>query len=333
MKKFSKLVAVLTLGFTLLLSCSKSDAPSTNSSEVPTLSTTATSSLTTTTANCGGNISSIGTSPVTVRGVVWSTTTNPTIALTTKTNDGTGTGTFMSAITGLVAGTTYYVRAYATNNAGTAYGNELSFATTTAVNLQGVTICTQVWKTKNLDVSTYSDGTPIPQVTDPSDWSALTTGAWCYYNNATDMGTIYGKLYNWYAVAGIYDAASAANPALRKNLAPTGWHVPTDAEWTSLTTCLGGISLAGGKMKETGTAHWNSPNTGADNSSGFTGLANGYRNYTGTFYNLGGYGNWWSLSEYGSAEALCLSLKYDGGNSTRGHDLKQSAFSVRCLKD
>lgn len=101
------------------------------------------------------------------------------------------------------------------------------------VNIAHVTICKQVWATKNLDVTTYMDGTPIPQVTDPTAWANLTTGAWCYYNNLAASNATYGKLYNWYAVAGIYDAASLANPTLRKKLAPTGWHIPTDAEWTT----------------------------------------------------------------------------------------------------
>ena len=89
-----------------------------------------------------------------------------------------------------------------------------------------VKIGTQVWMTKNLNVSRYSDGTPIPQVTDPTQWEGLATGAWCYYNNDAANGITYGKLYNWYAVAGIYDAASLANPVLRKKLAPVGYHIP-----------------------------------------------------------------------------------------------------------
>src|ERR1035437_4904310 len=135
---------------------------------------------------------------------------------------------------------------------------------TPPVSIPSVTICTQSWMLKNLDVSTYRNGDLIPEVTDGSAWSALTAGAWCWYNNdsATNAST-YGKLYNWYAVN---------DP---RGLAPTGWHVPSDAEWTTLSTCLGGNAVAGGAMKETGTTHWTSPNTGATNSSGFTGLPGG----------------------------------------------------------
>ena len=199
------------------------------------------------------------------------------------------------------------------------------------VNLPNVTICSQVWTTTNLNVSTYRDGTIIPQVTDPTAWANLTTGAWCNYNNSTSNGTTYGKLYNWYAVAGIHDVASAANPALRKNLAPTGWHVPTDAEWTILTNCLGGENVAGGKMKA--TTLWLSPNTSATNSSGFTGLPGGYRFYTGTFNVIGNYGLWWSASEFDTTYAWSRYLYYYYGNATRDYYSKNLGFSVRCLRD
>ena len=201
------------------------------------------------------------------------------------------------------------------------------------VNIPQVTICTQVWATKNLDVTTYSDGTPIPQVTNPTAWAGLTTGAWCYYNNDAANNATYGKLYNWYAAAGIYDAASLANPTLRKNLAPTGWHVPTHAEWTTLTTCLGGETVAGGKMKETGTAHWQSPNTDATNSSGFTGLPGGIHDNGGTFNYFGNFGFWWSSSEYDTANAWYRNLNYYNGSADRFDVGKASGFSVRCLRD
>jgi uncharacterized protein (TIGR02145 family) len=202
------------------------------------------------------------------------------------------------------------------------------------VNIPQVTICTQVWTTKNLDVTAYSDGTPIPQVTDPMEWANLTTGAWCYYNNDPANNAVYGKLYNWYAAAGIYNAASLANPTLRKNLAPAGWHVPTDAEWTTLTACLGGKSVAGGKMKETGTAHWTTPNTDATNSSGFTGLPGGYRYPIGMFSPIGGYGYWWSSSETSAKNGWYYWLYYDFGDAviSKSGD-KIDGFSVRCLKD
>ena len=205
---------------------------------------------------------------------------------------------------------------------------------------QSVTNCNQTWTKQNLNVSKYTDGTPIPQVTDPTQWANLTTGAWCYYNNDPANEAIYGKLYNWYALAGIYDAASANNPALRKKLAPTGWHVPIDAEWSSLVNCLdpnadGGNNfpnIAGGKMKSTSTL-WISPNTDATNASGFTGLPGGCRLYYGSFNAIGGGGGWWSSSEYGTASAWIRGLEYDHGYAVReGYD-KEGGFSVRCIKD
>ena len=139
----------------------------------------------------------------------------------------------------------------------------------------------QIWATKNLDVATYRNGDAIPQVQDIAAWANLNTGAWCYYENTTT----YGKLYNWYAVN---------DP---RGLAPIGFHIPSEAEWTRLIEYLGGDYIAGGKMKESGTSHWISPNTDATNSSGFTGLPGGYRNNNGTFGGIGAYGYWWSSSE------------------------------------
>src|ERR1035437_5597261 len=156
---------------------------------------------------------------------------------------------------------------------------------TPPVSIPSVTICSQIWMLNNLEVTTYRNGDPIPQVTDSIQWVNLTTGAWCYYNNNSANGPVYGKLYNWYAVN---------DP---RGVAPAGWHVPSDAEWTTLSTCLGGDLIAGGPMKETGTTHWTYANSGATNSSGFTGLPGGYRTNVGTFNVVGSAGGWWSSTE------------------------------------
>jgi uncharacterized protein (TIGR02145 family) len=201
-----------------------------------------------------------------------------------------------------------------------------------------VTIGTQKWMKKNLDIATYRDGTAIPEVTDAGDWAGLTTGAWCYYTG-TD-GTIYGKLYNWYAVKGITvkeDATPTAEQiAARKELAPTGWHVPSDEEWTTLTTFLdqeAPTGNVGGKMKETGEAHWYNPNTGATNSSGFTALPGGYRANDGSFYNIGNNGVWWSSTEHTTTYAGYRDLNFSNGNVYRNNYNKTFGFSVRCLRD
>ena len=184
-----------------------------------------------------------------------------------------------------------------------------------------VTICNQTWTKSNLNVSHYRNGDVIPQVTDPTAWANLTTGAWCYYNNDPANGAIYGKLYNWYAVN---------DP---RGLAPQGWHVPTDAEWTILANCLGGESIAGGQMKESGFAHWLSPNTDATNSSGFTALPGGYRYDYSAFYSINFNSYWWSSTGYDTANSLLRTINYNYGYLGAGYHLNQFGFSVRCVKN
>ena len=197
----------------------------------------------------------------------------------------------------------------------------LTTPSTTAVFLPTIVIGTQQWMEKNLEVVTYRNGDIIPQVTDPAAWASLTTGAWCYYYNDAEYGAIYGKLYNWYAVN---------DP---RGLAPQGWHIPTDAEWTILTDKLGGTSVAGGKMKTTGTTSWYSPNTGATNESGFTGLPGGYRYFDGASYGLSYVGFWWSSSEASTTNAWIHNLIFTDDNAGRVYYDKVYGFSVRCLRD
>lgn len=186
-----------------------------------------------------------------------------------------------------------------------------------------ITICNQVWALKNLDVTRYRNGDLIPQVTDVAQWASLTTGAWCWYNNdSSTYASTYGKLYNWYAVN---------DP---RGLAPQGWHISSDPEWSStLSNCLGGSTIAGGKMKEMGTSHWLSPNTGANNSSGFTGLPGGSRNDAGSFSNINSNGYWWSSWESSVPNAYARFLRYDGGEINPGVLNKRYGLSVRCLRD
>lgn len=205
---------------------------------------------------------------------------------------------------------------------------------------QSVSNCGLTFTKQNLNVSKYSDGTPIPQVQDPSAWANLTTGAWCYHSNNTANGPVYGKLYNWYAVMGIYDSVSLVNPALRKKLAPTGWHIPSDNEWTQVTTCLGGELLAGGKMKATGTLEsntglWSHPNSDATNESGFTGLPAGYRWNDGTFQVTEIIGQWWSSTEYFflPSDAIFRGLYFSLAYVSNGPVDKTSGLSVRCIKN
>ncbi len=187
--------------------------------------------------------------------------------------------------------------------------------------LPTIQIGTQKWMSKNLDVAFYRNGDPIPQVTDPTAWAGLTSGAWCYYNNDPIQGSKYGKLYNWYAVN---------DP---RGLAPQGWHIPSDAEWTTLDNTLGGSSVAGGKMKEPGTLNWTTPNSGADNSCGWAGLPGGSRNFDGAFNNVGSLGGWWSSKENSPTNAWLRGLNSNNGSLGRFTTTKQLGFSVRCIRD
>lgn len=295
-----------------------------------TLTTNAATNMTSNSATLGGNVTNDGNATVTERGICYSISQNPTTS-NSKMAIGTGTGSFSNTITGLTANTTYYVRAYAINSQGTAYGNEVSFKTSSELNtvtdIDGniyhtVTIGTQVWMVENLKTTKYNDGTSIPNVTtDNTVWTNLLTPGYCWYNNdETTYKSTYGALYNWYTVN-------------TGKLAPLGWHVPTDTEWTTLTTYLGGGSIAGGKLKETGTSHWSSPNTGATNETGFTAIPVGGRGNYGAFGSIGYDGNWWSSAEGSAGNAWSWYLVYNLSNVARFNYLKSCGFSVRCVRD
>ena len=188
-----------------------------------------------------------------------------------------------------------------------------------------VTICDQVWMLKNLNVDHYRNGDPIPKVTDDATWNALTTGAYCYYNNdSVSYAATYGKIYNGYAVR---------DP---RGLAPAGWHIPDNYEWINLRNCVGGGFTAGGPLKEAGTAHFISPNEGATNLSGFTGLPGGGRFEYGFFVGIREAGVWWSSSIYETNPDLILGWvvdTYSEGLGILGFSTQAGGASVRCLKD
>jgi uncharacterized protein (TIGR02145 family) len=193
------------------------------------------------------------------------------------------------------------------------------------------------WVTTNATHTAYSDGTLIPEVQLGATWDALTTGAWCYYNNDPLLGAVYGKLYNWYAVVGIYDAASLSNPALRKSFAPngSGLMVPSLSDYNTLATCLGGGSVAGGKMKEVGTTHWTSPNTSATNSSGFTSLPGGYRErFSTSFIGINTTCYFWTKTETDATTSSYFGQAYNtAASGTSGVTHKALGMSVRLLLD
>ena len=309
-----------------------------------TLTTTEVTEIRVESAVSGGNITDNGGTYLTAWGVCWGTTSNPT----TNNNKTTevDTSSFISTINGLKPSTKYYIRAYATNSAGTAYGNELSFTTSTIGSIifnhdltygsisdidgniyKTIQIGTQLWMAENLKTTRYNEGTSIPDVTDNNEWTNLTKGGYSWYNNdESSFKTTYGALYNWYAVTD------------HRNLCPTGWHVPTDKEWNTLYIYIGDDA---GKVKETGTTHWLSPNTGATNETGFTGLAGGIRwdSPVNQFGDIGFTGSWWSATSVDPSGlgADIFSEDYLTGGSNfwnEGNQInKTNGGSVRCLKD
>ena len=183
-----------------------------------------------------------------------------------------------------------------------------------------VTVGTQVWMVENLKTTKYNDGTEIPLVTGTSEWMNIHTPAYCWYDNDDSNKNPYGALYNWYAVN-------------TGKLAPDGWHVPTQAEWLTLMEFIGGEEADAGKVKEEGTAHWNSPNTGATNETGLTLLPGGRRFKTGVFDLKGSQGFYYAFEEGNSGDGRGYVFFYNISNFGVMVDLKTIGFSVRCIKD
>jgi uncharacterized protein (TIGR02145 family) len=320
MKHLLGLVCVFSAMY--VVSCKEDPKP-------PVVLTEDVTEITATTAVSGGTIKDDGGDVIISSGVCWSTSGEPTIE-DSKTSE-SGASPFVSDITQLLPGTSYNVRAYATNSGGTGYGNTITFKTYAVCDADGngyhsVTIGTQTWLTENLRTTKYNDSTAIPSVN--NNWGSLTTGACCTYLIRTDSDFIatFGRLYNWYAVG-------------TGKLAPAGWHVATDDEWAQLSDYLG--SDAGSKLKEAGSTHWTSPNLGATNETGFTALPGGYRSQGGgSFDGLGRVGIWWTATEVPAPEEIPVSVYahyrdmrcYDIGVYSFG-EYKGAGLSVRCVKD
>jgi uncharacterized protein (TIGR02145 family) len=314
---------------------------------VAVLTTTAITSITQTTAVSGGNITADGGGSVTARGVCWSTATGPTTA-DSKTTNGTGTGEFTSAITDLTGGTTYNVRAYATNSVGTAYGNEISFTTSSAVTTvtdidgniyNAVTIGTQTWMAENLKTTKYQNGDLIGTTT-PASLNIQSENTpkyqWAQDGNESNVAT-YGRLYTWYAITD------------SRNVCPTGWHISTDAEWTTLTNYLEnngyGYEGSGSDIAKSiaATSGWDTysyslagtigDDQASNNSSGFTALPGGIRDNFGSFLGMGYESHWWSSTEVNTNDAWCWFVYNDDKYVERLDIYKIGGFSVRCLKD
>jgi uncharacterized protein (TIGR02145 family) len=301
-------------------------------------------SLAETTAVSGGNISDDGGADITAFGICWSKNSNPTIT-DTHTVDGNGRNSYQSIISGfeLTSGIVYYVRAYATNSAGTGYGNQVSFTTLgiipkifnqsltygSVTDIDGniyktIQIGTQTWMAENLETTKYNDGTQITLISDQQTWTEIYTShapAYCWFNDDIRSKDIYGALYSWNAVE-------------TGKLCPTGWHVPSRTEMTSMATFLGGVDLAGGKLKESGTGHWFTPNQGATNESGFTAISLYGRTDVTFSYAFGVYAQWWSSTYQDGTNVYAMSLTYSTGTLYFGGGFPYwYGFPVRCVKD
>ena len=286
------------------------------------------------TASGGGFIGQFDGPAITAKGICWGNNPAPDTS-DFKTYDGYGNEAFTSHITGLVPDTRYFVRAYAQNRSGISYGEEISFTTPkeppygTVLDREGhlyqtVIIGDQEWMAENLVTAYYSNGDPIPNVPDALEWSQLQfNGAWCDYNNSPSFSKIYGKLYNWHAVA---------DP---RNVCPTGWHVPSNNDFIVLSDYLGGPQIAGGKLKETGTEHWKSPNTGATNETGFTFLPSPQRFESGNFvYEFNGdTGFLWTTTSNNWTVGWLWSAGYNSMEIQNYSIEMNRGFPVRCIKD
>ena len=301
--------------------------------KVPEVITTDISDITESSCKCGGEVILDGGSPVTARGICWSTAELPTIS-DNKTNNGQGSGVFSTEITGLELNTIYYLRAYATNDIGTGYGEIKSVTPGTIMDIDGniyhtVTIGSQIWIAENLKVKRYRNGDEIPTTSAKLNVSQQPKYQWAYDENTGFIST-YGLLYTWFVVTD------------SRGLCPAGWRVPADSDWHTLALYLDAdavnwldeSSIAGGKLKELGTRNWNSPNTGANNETGFTALPGGERvGINATFYSIGDDANYWTSTEESYNTSWNRKMFYNNAFLQRYPSEKTDGYSVRCLKE
>jgi uncharacterized protein (TIGR02145 family) len=315
-------------------------------STVPTLTTTVVTSITSESAVSGGTITDDGGGDIIAKGISWNTTPDWYIYSDDDAIDGagTGSGSFVSHLSGLTPGTTYYVKAYAVNSMGIGFGHTISFTTEASIitkilfnsdltygtvdDIDGniyktIQIGEQTWMAENLKSTKFNDGESIPLVTDNAKWGSQLTPGYSWYNNdPVSYKDIYGALYNWYTAAS-------------RKLCPAGWRVPDSNDYNVLYNYLGADSVVGSRMKEIGYTHWLSPNNGANNSSGFTGLPGGVRRADGLFVNLHFISNWWTTSEaQDPGVAISAYLNSDITNLyLLDYSTKSLGSSVRCIKN
>ncbi|RPJ73439.1 MAG: PKD domain-containing protein [Alphaproteobacteria bacterium] len=322
MKRLFLFYVILFSSILLNISCEKGSAPVAAFTATPTsgiaphsvsFTDQSTNSPTSWNWNYGDGVTSTSRNP----SYTYSSAGTYTVILTATNSNGSDTETKTNYIT-------------VTEIDGIIFNPSLTYGAVTDIDgntYKTIQIGTQTWMAENLKTTKYNDNTAIPLVTNNYSWSGLNNPAYCWYGNYKGAyKSTYGALYNWYAVSTTTNGS--------KNICPTGWHVPTDVEWTTLTDFLGGESVACGKLKEIGTTHWSKPNTDATNESGFTALPGGYRNhYNGDFINVGYYGCWWSATELDTIFVGYRFLSYYDSDLGRYGDNKQNGFSVRCVRD
>ena len=295
----------------------------------PIVATAPISEITSVSAKAGGIIISDFGSAITERGICWSTNPDPSTSDNKVIGESADT-VFSGEITGLTPNTTYYLRAYAINSIGTGYGDELLLKTYTGSVTDidenvyfTVTIGGQIWMVENLKTTKYKNGELIG-TTVPANLNISAESApkyqWPYDGDESNINT-YGRLYTWHAITDT------------RGICPTGWHVPSESEQMILTSFLGGPEIAGGKLKESSATNWLAPNTGADNSSGFTALPGGIRYSWGQYLSKGSIGFFWSASERDITTGKDLYVNSDSGAANHGSWDKNFGFSLRCLKD
>lgn len=319
----------------------------------PVVVTNSIDSITENSAFGRGEVTSDGGAPLLSRGFCWSFSPDPDIN-DDRSEEGGGTGIFGGYLTGLQSNTTYYVRAYATNNAGhTGYGTSLNFTTSlppnTVADIDGnvyqvVQIGSQVWMAENLKVTRYADGTSVPYKASEADWAATSASqrgyGWLDGNSAHKH--TYGAFYNWLAASN--GQSSSANPSSTQGICPDGWHLPSDEEWKEMEKAIGMSSTEandidlrgtteGGELKETGTSLWTSPNTGATNEHGFNGRPNGYVSKFGKYEDSTIEGSWWTATEASTDNAWYRGVYFDHSRIRRNNYGKIDGFGVRCVRD
>lgn len=292
-------------------------------SVLPTVSMTGLSEIFPNSIRFNAQVLSDGGGHITSKGIVYGTQPQPTL-LDQSATSGTDNGAFEGTITNLLPNTKYYFRAFATNELGTRYSNQLLENTPPLVTdvdgniYKGIKIGTQVWLNKNLMVTKYQNKDTIDEVIPDGLWQNLLSGGWSNIDNSANNNEVYGKLYNWFAVSD------------ERKICPQGWKIPSDDDWTVLTSYLGGLDVAGGKLKATGIGFWGIPNAWASNLSFFTGLPSGYRDEHGMFFGIGYYAIWWTSNSNG-AEAWSRYVYNEFNYASKETLSKNQGLSIRCL--